>query len=382
MLEQQAKAALEDRSKLISEMRSIDANNSMNASEKQNRIERLDSEVRRLEFEARDAIERDKREIEVRSLAARSGGLFMSTSGAPDEGNKWRALVPSKSEYRALSVGVPAEGGYTVPVEVAGRYIDELAAKSALLRGLPAENIIPFTSESLCIPQLIDSGDAGYAAEGETIPEGDMVWGQVKLQAKKIGRIQWVTSELLEDSAVIQRDTVGRNLIRAASLKFDQDAFTGSGTNPIKGILSQGISTTLGAGQTSITYDSIADAVARIEAINGTPSVVWASVDAAASLRKEKSSGSGTYQGGAPTDSAASTAWGLPILPSAFLPPKTAIVADSSRVMVGVRRNPTIRISEDARFESEQIGFRLTMRMAGVAIAEPSSVQVIRAADS
>ncbi|WP_030217291.1 phage major capsid protein [Streptomyces bikiniensis] len=363
-------------------MRSVERNYAMSETEKRQHIEKLDIEARDLEAMARDALERGEREAEVRSLAARSGGLFMPFSGAPDEGNAWGALVPSKSEYRALSVGVPAEGGFTVPVEVAGRYIDEMAAKSALLRGLPAENIIPFTSESLCIPQLIDSGDAGHAAEGEAIPEGDMVWGQVKLQAKKIGRIQWVSSELLEDSAIIQRDTVGRNLIRSASLKFDQDAFTGSGTNPIKGILSQGVSTTLGAGQTSITYDSIADAVARIESINGTPSVVWASVDAAASLRKEKSSGSGTYQGGAPTDSAASTAWGLPILPSAFLPPNTAIVADGSRVMVGVRRNPTIRISEDARFESDQVGFCLTIRMAGVAIAEPSSVQVIRAASS
>ncbi|MFD8210492.1 phage major capsid protein [Streptomyces sp. NPDC059695] len=61
---------------------------------------------------------------------------------------------------------------------------------------------------------------------------------------------------------------------------------------------------------------------------------------------------------------------------------KTVIVADASRIVVGVRRNATVRISEDARFDKDQVGFKLTMRMAGVSVAEASSVQVIKAAAS
>ncbi|MFD7263369.1 phage major capsid protein [Streptomyces sp. NPDC059874] len=110
--------------------------------------------------------------------------------------------------------------------------------------------------------------------------------------------------------------------------------------------------------------------------------MVWASVDVAAALRKEKAAGSGVYQGGSPTDAPASTAWGLPILPSAFLPANTVIVADASRVVVGVRRNATVRISEDARFDKDQVGFKLTMRMAGVSVAEATSVQIVKAAAS
>ncbi|MFF6789708.1 phage major capsid protein [Streptomyces filamentosus] len=333
-------------------------------------------------IEAREDRARADRETEVLNLVAAHSAILTPGSAEGCSVEDWRSLVPSLSEYRAISGGVASEGGYTVPSEISGKYIDALKAKSSFLRGLPSESVIPFTSATFSVPQLVSSTGADYVAEGQTIPEGQMVWGEVKFTAKKIGEVQWASTEVLEDSAVDQRRVIADNLLRDASLKFDQDAFTGSGVNPIKGVLSQGVSTTLGAGKVTVTYDDLADAVARIEATNGTPSVVWASVDMAAALRKEKAAGSGVYQGGSPTDAPASTAWGLPILPSAFLPPKTVIVADASRIVVGVRRNATVRISEDARFDKDQVGFKLTMRMAGVSVAEASSVQVIKAAAS
>ncbi|MGV9272643.1 phage major capsid protein [Streptomyces griseosporeus] len=322
-------------------------------------------------------------EAEVRSLVEGDRGILTPSAKATEDSEGWRSLMPSLSEYRALvAESVPSSGGYTVPKQVSAKYVDALKAKSTFLRGIPAENVIPFSSSTFSVPQLISSTGTDYVEEGQPIPEGDMVWGEVKFEAKKIGRIQWASVEILEDSAVDQRNAIANSLLRDASLKFDADAFAGSGTNPIKGILSQGVSTTLGTGKVTVTYDDLADAVARIEAMNGTPSVVWASVDMAAALRKEKASGAGTYQAGSSADSPASTAWGLPILPSTFLPPKTVCVADGSRIMVGIRRNAAVRVSEDARFDKDQVGFKLTMRVAGVSLAEASSAQIVKAAAS
>jgi HK97 family phage major capsid protein len=382
IFKRQAMSALENRKKLVTELRSVEGDSSLSDAAKRTRVERLDRDIMRLEAEARDAVERGEREVEVRSLA---GGLGVLTPAAPpdsDEGS-WRALMPSLSEYRALvAEGAPGDGGYTVSQQTATKYIDALKAKSTFLRGLPAESIVPFTSATFSVPQLVSSDGMDYVEEGQSLPEGDMVWGEVKFEPKKIGRIQWASTEILEDSAIDLRNSIANNLLRDASLKFDADAFVGSGANPIKGIVSQGVSTTLGSGKVTVTYDDLADAVARIEAMNGTPSVVWASVDMAAALRKEKAAGSGTYQAGSPTDSPASTAWGLPILASAFLPAKTVVVADASRIVVGVRRNATVRVSEDARFDKDQVGFKLTMRLAGVSLAEASSAQIVKAAAS
>ena len=383
LYERQAKAALEDRSKLIAEMRTIEADSKLTAAEKRERIERLDRDATDLEAEAREFIERGQREAEVRSLAKRFGGAVMPVNTMRDDSESFRALMPSLNEYRALiAEGTPGAGGYTVPEKVSAQYADILKAQSTFLRALPAANVLTFNSDMLQVPQLTESDGEDYVAEGAELPEGTMTWSSLSFPAKKIGRIQWASSEILEDSALDLRNIIGQNLLRDASLRFDADAFNGALTDPVKGILAQGTTTSLEAGKATVTYDDVADACARVEAMNGSPSVVWASTDMGAALRKEKASGSGEYQGGSPTGSPASTAWGLPVMVSGFLPAKTVVVADASRLFVGIRRNASIKISEDARFTSDQVGFKLTMRVAGVGVAEASSVQVIKAAAS
>ncbi|MFG2209994.1 hypothetical protein [Streptomyces sp. NPDC048638] len=123
-----------------------------------------------MDLRAFDSVEewaRLDRENEVRSLAQRHGGfLTPGTLPAPDEAQEWRSLMPSLSEYRAISGGVASEGGYTVPTEVSGKYIDALKAKSTFLRGLPEGSIIPFASATFSVPQLVSSTGADYAAEG------------------------------------------------------------------------------------------------------------------------------------------------------------------------------------------------------------------------
>ncbi|MEH0577108.1 phage major capsid protein [Streptomyces sp. B21-108] len=124
-----------------------------------------------------------------------------------------------------MAEGVPGDGGYTVSKQTAAKYIDALKAKSTFLRGLPAESIIPFSGATFSVPQLVSSDGMDYVEEGQSLPEGDMVWGEVKFEPKKIGRIQWASTEILEDSAIDLRNSIANNLLRDASLKFDADAF-------------------------------------------------------------------------------------------------------------------------------------------------------------
>lgn len=340
---------------------------------------------KRMESRAADADDdaaRIAREAEARSLAARAGGLW-TPGDRRSEGDEWRVLMPSLNEYRTATSGSTAvSGGYTVNTEMSRKYAALLAAKSTFMRALPADNILTFESDKLQVPRLTSSTGEDYVPELGIIPEGDMTWDSFTFAAKKIGKIQWASVEVLEDSAYDLRNIIGQNLILDASRRFDADAFTGGLTGEVKGIVAQGVTTTLSAGNVTVKYDDLADAVARIEAINGSPSVIWCSTDQAAALRKEKASGSGQYQGGNPVDSPASTAWGLPILVSGHLPAKTVVVADASRLYVGIRRNATVKISEDARFDSDQVGFKLTMRVAGVGVAESASVQIVKAAAS
>ncbi|WYB37160.1 phage major capsid protein [Streptomyces sp. GD-15H] len=166
----QATAALEERSKLIAELRTIEADNKMTAAEKRERVEKIDRDVMQLEAEAREAVECGEREAEVRSLAGRQAG-FLTPGNGPSDPDEWRALMPSLNEYRALiAEGTPSAGGYTVPSKTSAQYVDVLKAQSTFLRALPAGNVLPFNTDTLQVPQLIESDGEDYRGEGESFP--------------------------------------------------------------------------------------------------------------------------------------------------------------------------------------------------------------------
>ena len=102
-----------------------------------------------------------------------------------------------------------------------------------------------------------------------------------------------------------------------------------------------------------------------------------AAPDVAAPLRKEKTTGTGDYLAGAPTNSAAKTAWGLPVLVSSHIPAGRCIVADASRIFIGRRRDVRVTVSDQARFADDVVGFKITARYAGLHVVEATSVQVI-----
>lgn len=317
----------------------------------------------------------EERQMQAQSFAEKLGSAAMPSPQA-EQGEGFRGLLPSYSEFRALQSSTLTEGGYLVPTETAKTYFDKLRATSAFLRGLPTSNIIQFDTAELILPGIASSSTPGYVNEGDVIPEGNMAFAGVSLKAKAIKELRFASNELLSDSAVDLRNMLGADMLKAASSRIDADSFAGSAANEVKGIIGQGITTTLGAGKLP-TFDDIAAAMTRIESADATPSVVFAAPDVAAAVRTEKASTAGTYQGGSPTGTPLTSVWGLPLLVSSNVPAKHAIVCDASRIFFGIRSQAYINASEDFRFDRDQVAYRLVVRVAGTSVAESSSVQVV-----
>ena len=98
----------------------------------------------------------------------------------------------------ALQEGVDAEGGYLVPDEY----------EHTLVQGLEEGNIIrthakviTTSSGSHKIPVVASKGSAAWIDEEGQYTESDDVFGQVQLDAHKVGTIIKVSQELLADSA-------------------------------------------------------------------------------------------------------------------------------------------------------------------------------------
>ncbi len=157
----------------------------------------------------------------------------------------------------ALSVGVPSEGGYTVPDEF----------ERQLIQGLEENNIfrtlahtIHTNSGTRTIPIATDSGSASWIEEGAAIQESDMAFAQETLSAYKLGCMIKVSNELLNDSAF----NIAAHIAQRFGVRFgnaEEDAFingTGPSANPqVTPSQPTGILTSLTASAGNTTEDAV-----------------------------------------------------------------------------------------------------------------------------
>ncbi|MEV6300400.1 phage major capsid protein [Actinoplanes sp. NPDC051861] len=372
--------------KLADNLTKVAANEDLPAEIRSNALNELSGDV----VQAAEEI-RKTEEAETRALNEHFGGLTAARPGTgrgkSDDGPEWRHLVPTFDEYRALMAeGTPAQGGYSVPQKIASQWIEKLRNRSVFMSA-PGLNMVPFDSASFRIPAQLTSSTPSVVAEGATIPKGDITFGALDFNAIKYGSIYQGTSEILEDSSLPLEKLIAETMIDDMAVKVDFDAFQGTGgTAGLFGISSTAASnttTTLSAGKTLVTWDDVLDAYIAVLTTGRTPTVVWCSMDQYKGLIKSRENGTtGAYLAGSVTADPMSQAWGLPILPSANLPVRTVIVADASRIYVGVRRDIRLNRSDEYGYGEDVVSWKGTARYAGIRVAEATSVQKIVAAAS
>ncbi|TQJ56007.1 phage major capsid protein [Streptomyces sp. SLBN-115] len=324
-------------------------------------------------------------ENEVRRLVANQGNLLTPTPNAGGDRDSWRSILPSGNEYRALvNEGTPGAGGYAVPTDVANRAVEFLRAKSVFMQ-VPGLNIHRFTGGTFVLPNLISTTTPGVVAEGALIPSATANFGGFSFAPMKYADLYEASNEILEDAAFDMRDLIATVMLRNVAAQVDRDAFQGTGTASLSGLTKAGMGTAvnLASGTTQVSWDHVIDAYSDIEAVGAAPAVIWASPDQAKGLRKARENGNnGGYLAGQVTDPVASRGLGLPIHVSGNLPQRTVIVADPTRIHVGVRSDVRIARSEDYGFAQDKTAFKATYRIAGLVVDAPAAVQIIKASAS
>ncbi|MFF4832562.1 phage major capsid protein [Streptomyces sp. NPDC001315] len=380
-----AQNALEKRAAVVDEMRSVRENSKLSDAEKRRRIDELDLDANRFEAEARDYVERAEREAESRAAIGRFGSALTGRSERGeirDEGDEWRGLLPSGNEYRTLIAGgSPSAGGYAVPATVADKWVEHLRNSSVFLKA-PGVNVHRFEGGSFILPSLTSSSTPGVTAEGASITESAATFAGLTFAPQKYADFYKASNEVISDASFDMRNLIAGVMTRNLAAKVDLDCFQGAGTSQLTGLTKSGVATAvnLTAGNTVVKWDNVISAYSDIEGIGATPGVIWASPDMAKALRTEReNSTNGGYLAGQVTDPVAKAGVGLPLLVSANLPAKTVIVADPTRVHIGVRSDVAIAMSEEFLFDKDAVAFRATFRVAGLAVDNPAAVVVIKA---
>jgi HK97 family phage major capsid protein len=370
-------ATLERRTAKLEERQRVIADASLTDAEKRSRVEAIDRDADTLAREAEGYV----REAEVQSINHRAA-VLAGTRADRNDGMEWRAALPSRSEARnAMAEGVDADGGFTVPVGVRNKHIELLRTRSVLLR-IPGLNVVPFTTDKFRLPQLTATGGvAGPTSEGASITEGDTTWAGPELDAFAYKTIHRASVEILEDSALELRNILAVEMARDLGQRIDIDAFGSATSGRIKGLTATGqnTKTTLSTGNTVVKWDHVVGAVSDIDANGGQATAIVAHGAMAKALRLERENGAtGQYMAGPVADSPLAQAQGLPILASNNLPVRSVLVVDGTRIFFGTR-STRLQVSDSAYFQTDEVGFKLVHRVAGLVVGSAADVLWIEA---
>ncbi|NHZ62619.1 phage major capsid protein [Massilia genomosp. 1] len=236
------------------------------------KIEALETEISNIEKVMALDIEDHNRDVEH----------FRTNPGARAENNKSRALFAKllrdgpqamsseemKEIRNTMSVGTPAQGGYTVQTDVATELIDSLKAYGGM-RGV-ASSITTSQGNPLSYPT-----SDGTLEEGEWVPENtgasnaDPSFGTASLAANKASsKIITIPMELLQDSSIDIIAMVVKRINDRIGRTMNKGFTSGSGTGQPTGFTTVAPIGKIGAtGQTVLVgYDDLVDLQESIDA--------------------------------------------------------------------------------------------------------------------
>lgn len=282
----------------------------------------------------------------------------------------------------ALQEGIDTEGGYLVPDEFENTLVTGLN-ESTVIRA--HAKVITTSSGSHKIPVVASHGSAAWIDEGGAYTESDETFGQVQLDAHKVGTVIKVSEELLADAAFDLESYIRSEFTRRIGDKEEEAFLTGNGTAKPTGILNAtgggevGVTT---ASPTAITADELIDLYYSLKAPY-RKNAVWILNDTTVkAIRKLKDSTGNYLLQPALKDGEVSTILGRPYFTTAFAPEiaagaKTVIFGDLSYYWIGDRRGITFKRLNELYAGSGQVGFLASRRLDGKTVL-PEAIKILQ----
>ena len=317
-----------------------------------------------------------------------SGKVNAKTGRASDEyrqafWNQLRRKGDMTPELRnALETGTDSEGGYLVPDEF----------EKTLVQGLTENGVIRSHAHVITtsgglhkIPVVASHGSAAWIDEEGAYTESDDSFGQVQLDAHKVGTIIKVSEELLNDSAFNLESYISTEFTRRIGDKEEEAFVTGNGTGKPTGILNATGGGQVGvtaASATAITADELIDLFYSLKGPY-RKNAVWILNDSTVKLiRKLKDKNDQYLWQPAIKDGEVDTILGRPYFTSTAVPgvasgAKTIIFGDLSYYWIGDRQGISFKRLNELYAGNGQVGFLASKRLDGKTVL-PEAIKVLQ----
>ncbi len=282
----------------------------------------------------------------------------------------------------ALEVGADSEGGYLVPDEFENTLVQGLTQNGVIRANA---HVITTSSGLHKIPVVASHGSAAWIDEEGAYTDSDEVFGQVQLDAHKVGTVIKVSEELLNDSAFNLESYISAEFSRRIGDKEEEAFLVGNGTGKPTGILNATGGGTVGvtaAGAAAITADELVDLYYALSAPY-RKNAIWVLNDATIKLIRKLKTGDGQYlwQPGI-KDGEQNTILGRPYFTSPYMPTaaasaKTIIFGDLSYYWIGDRQGITFKRLNELYAGNGQVGFMASRRLDGKTVLA-EAIQILQ----
>lgn len=277
-----------------------------------------------------------------------------------------RGIADNKVVRNALKEGDDSKGGYLVPEEFENRVIEKLKELNAIRR---YANVIR-TSSKRKIPVEGTPVEASWIDEEGSYGDEDMTFGQITLDAYKVGTMVKVSDELLED---VEFDLAGYvvDQLAAAIAEAEEAAFcTGNGTKKPVGIFTANggeVGVTTSAAD-KITADEILDLVYSLKAPYRRNARFYLNDQTIKAIRKLKDGNGNFIWQPALTEGQPDRLCGFPVESVAAAPTIAAgayvlAFADLGYYWIADRKDMDLRRLDELFAATGQVGFRGSRRV-------------------
>jgi len=234
-------------------------------------------------------------------------------------------------------------------------YLDSVLFASGATRIVSAK-------KQVHVPRVLTDGNAVWPGEGNAITSTDPTADEMILTFQKVAKLVTMSNESIDDSEEDVLRAVALAAIRAVALEADKQLFAGDGlSNKPLGITKVSSIPTVSPAA-SVDYAGLVKAAGLIRAAGGNPDVAFINpVDFTALELALDGANRPLYQSA--NDGPAERIAGLRPYVTAAMPSGKALVAQADQIVVGVRNDPTLKVSNDAAFTSDSAVARVIARV-------------------
>lgn len=295
----------------------------------------------------------------------------------------WQALR-GRGISNVLSEGTDSAGGFLVPEEFSTELVEALADQNIFRQ---IARIVNTSREKLKVPVAAVSGTASWVDENEAVPESDSTFGQIVLNAYKLGTLMRASTELIEDAAFNIESYIAAEFARRIGTKEEEAFCVGDGESKPTGIFSAAGGAQVGAtaaSATAITFDDIIDLFYSLKPAYRAKSSFVTNDSTLKFLRKIKdSSGQYIWQPSV-KDGTPDTILGKPVYTSPYVPAIAAgasvmAFGDFSYYWIADRRDTRFKVLNELYAQNDQVGFFATERVDGKLIL-PEAIKLLNMA--